>query len=416
MRPIAIVLAMLLVAACSSTASQSPSVTPSTGSPALASPRSTPVPTPSAPPTEAAPTPQPLALLPALPSGSLDAATSAALQKVLDDLVARGAPDAIASIITADGLWSGAAGVDGPKGRAADPGDVFRLVSGSKTVLAALILRLAQDGRMDLDAPLSDYLGDLPVDANGATVRQALAMRSGIGETSAQFLTEAGVDCGRVWKREELLPSIPAPHASPGASLTYSNPTYKLLVLAAERVTGTSLEDAYQDEVFSPAGIEGMMQQGSTRSTRKPWALPIAGHEGKLELGDLGKGGMLPCASLATFSPQNAVAGDAPSVARFGWSLFSGGLLDRDSLAAMTTVSAGDSPDDPDYYGLGIERVPDSFYSAVAYGAGGTDDGYRSFLAILPERQVVAVVFINDREADAQAGTWELIRALGGQS
>ncbi len=365
------------------------------------------------PPAAAQQTPPPFALLPALPAGSLDATTAAALQKVLDDLVASGAPDAIASVITADGQWSGAAGVDGPKGRAADPADQFGLISGGKTVLATLILRLVQDGRIDLDAPLASYLGDLPVDANGATVRQALGMRSGIGGTPSELLAEAGADCGRVWKREELLPSIPAPHAAPGGSVEYSNPTYKLLALAAEHVTDKSLEAAYQDEVFAPAGIKGMVQQGPARATRKPWALPIAGHEGKLGLGSFGKGGMLPCASLATFSIQNAVAGDAPSVARFGWSLFSGELLDRDSLTAMTTVTPGDSPDDPDYYGLGIERVPDSINSALAYGMGGAEDGYHSFVRILPERQAVVVLFSNDQEVDVQAGTRDLVRALG---
>ena len=423
-RPISFVAAVLLVAACSGTALPSPSPEPATAAavptsaPVTAAPpasvRPTSVPPASASPVAAQRTPPPFALLPALPTGKLDATTAAALQKVLDDLVAQGAPDAIAAVITADGHWSGAAGVDGPKGRLADPADQFGLISGSKTVLATLILRLVQDGRMDLDTPLASYLGNLPVDANGATVRQALGMRSGIGVTPSELVAEAGADCGRVWAREELVPSIPTPHASPGVTVEYSNPTYKLLALAAEHVTGTSLEAAYHDEVFAPAGIKGMVQQGPARATRKPWALPIAGHEGKLGLADFGKGGMLPCASIETFSIQNAVAGDAPSVARFGWSLFSGELLDRDSLTAMTTVTAGDSPDDPDLYGLGIGRVPDFFYSALAYGMGGSEDGYSSFVAILPERQAVVVLFSNDRTTDNMVGTRELVRALGG--
>jgi D-alanyl-D-alanine carboxypeptidase len=357
--------------------------------------------------------PSPIPLLAALPTGKLDAASAKRLQAVLDLLVKGGQPDAIAAVITADGQWSGASGVDGPKGRAADPADEFNAASVSKVILAALVLRLAQDGRMDLDAPLSSYLGDLPVNANGATVRQALGMRSGIGKTPSDLLEEAHADCGRVWTRTEVLRSIPAPHAAPGASIEDSNPTYKLLAYAAEHVTGTPLETAYQDLVFAPIGVKRILLQVPTRPTPKPWALPIAGHENNLDLRVYGTGGTLPCISLSTFSFQNAVASDAPNLARLVWGLFSGKLLDRDSLVAMTTVQAADSPDDPDFLGLGIERIPDFYFSGLAYASGGSQAGYKSFLAILPERQIVAALFINDDQADAQAATRELINALG---
>jgi D-alanyl-D-alanine carboxypeptidase len=364
-------------------------------------------------PTVAPPTVRPLALLPALPAASLDAATAAALQKVLDDLVANGAPDAIAAVITADGQWAGAAGVDGPNRRAAGPADMFNVASTSKTVLAALILRLAQDGKVDLDAPLSNYLGDLPVDANGATVRQALGMHSGIGDTPSDIQAEARTDCGRVWSRTDVLRSIPTPNGSPGTVLQYSNPTYKLLGLAAAHVTGKPLESAYEDLVFGPMGVAGVLQQAPTSATPKPWAVPIAGHEGSIDLAAYGTGGALPCTSLATFSFQNAVAANAPDLARWGWGLFSGSLLDQASLTAMTTVQPGDSADDPDLYGLGIEQVPDLSVGSRAFAAAGSQVGYKSFMGVIPDRQIVAVVFINDDQEDAQAGVRKLIAALG---
>jgi D-alanyl-D-alanine carboxypeptidase len=363
--------------------------------------------------TVAPPTINPLALLPALPAGSLDAKTSAALQKVLDNLVAAGAPDAIGAVITTNGQWAGAAGVDGPNGRAADPADMFNVASTSKTVLAALVLRLAQDGRMDLDAPLSTYLGDVPVDANGATVRQALGMRSGITDTPSAIQAEARADCSHVWSRTEMLRSIPSPNGTPGTTIQYSNPTYKLLGLAAERVTGKPLETAYQELEFGPMGVTGVLEQNQTHATPKPWALPIAGHEGSLDLAAYGTGGTLPCLSLTTFSFQNAVAATAPNLARWGWGLFSGGLIDQQSLAAMTTVQAGDSPDDPDLFGLGIEGVPDFYFGTRAFAAAGSQVGYKSFMAILPDRQVVAVVLINDDGADAEGGAKRLVAALG---
>ena len=357
-------------------------------------------------PTDAAPTTPAVTLLPTLQTGPLDATTAGHLQKILDSLVTSGAPDVIASVITADGQWSGAAGVDGPNGRAAKPGDEFNIASVSKPILSALILRLAQEGKVNLDAPISDYLGKLPLNSNGATVRQALGMWSGIGDTPGDLLAEAAAHCARVWTRADDLTSIPAPYTAAGAEFHYSNPTYKLLGYAAEHVTDKRLEVALAEMMFAPLGEDRILLQGPTRSTPKPWALPIAGHGGSLDLASYGTGGALPCISIATFSfATSAIASDAPSLARWGWGLFSGTLLDRDSLRAMTTVDSGG-------YGLGIEQLPD-FAPHLAYGTHGGQVGYSAFLVILPERQAVAALFINDQDADVQAGARALIEALG---
>ncbi len=403
----AIFMSLAMLAGCGPTAggssapttAGSPSV-PATTLPPSAGATATPL------PTHATATPQSIAYFPALPTGPLDATTAANLQKVLDDLVANGAPDAIASVVTADGRWSGAAGIDGPNGRAAKPGDEFNIASVSKPILAALVLRLAQDGKLDLDAPISGYLGDLPVNANKATVRQALAMRSGIGDTSSALQAEARADCGHAWTRTEVLRSIPAPHAMAGTTFEYSNPTYKLLGYAVEHITGKTLETSFHDQMFAPIGLDRILLQGPSRKTPKPWALPIAGHESALPLAMYGTGGALPCLSVATFSfATSAVASDASSLARWGWGLFSGALLNRNSLAAMMMGEAGGDP-------LGVELLPD-FSPDLAYGTHGAQVGYSAFLVMLPERQAVAVLFINDDQADVQAGARELIRALG---
>jgi D-alanyl-D-alanine carboxypeptidase len=343
--------------------------------------------------------------MPELPTESLPATVATRLESVLNELVTRGAPDAIGAVITPDGIWSGAAGVDGPNARKATPHDEFSVASVSKPMLAALILRLAQDGELDLDAPLSSYLGDLAIDTNGTTVRQALAMRSGIGDTSANLQEEARADCAHVWSRTEVLRSIPEPHGSAGATFEYSNPTYKLLGYAAEHLTGQSLETAFNERLFAPFGLDRVLVQGPARATPKPWALPMASHSGALDLARYGVGGTLPCLSLSTFSfATSAVASDAPSLARWGWALFSGKLLDRNQLVAMTTVDRND-------YGLGIERLPD-FAPDLAYGTHGGQVGYAAFLAVLPARQTVVVAFVNDEDADVQGACRALARAL----
>ena len=157
-------------------------------------------------------------------------AKAAALQAVLDSAVRDGAPDAYAAVITKDGIWAGAAGTGGPDGRAATAKDEFYLASVTQVFTTALILRLAEEGRIDLDAPLASYLGDLEVDTNGATVRQALGMRSGLPDFGperrrAPSRRTRGT-CGRV---EEIVTHFVKPTASPGSAWIHAGPNFVLL-------------------------------------------------------------------------------------------------------------------------------------------------------------------------------------------
>jgi D-alanyl-D-alanine carboxypeptidase len=350
----------------------------------------------------------PAPLLGALPTAKLDAATAKRLQAALDSSVAaRAGPDLIAAVITPDGTWAGAAGIDGPNDRRAQVGDEFAIASVSKMVLAALLMRLAEQGKIDLDAPLASYLEGVGVDANGATVRQALAMRSGLGDTIDGALDRALADCGRAWTREDVVASIPPPFASPNTVFHYSNPTYKALGFAVEKVTGQSLAAALKSDVLDPVGVgDRMLLQGPQTTTPKPWALPIEGHGEPLALSKYGSGGALPCLADATLSLGAAgMASDVSSLARWGWELFAGRVVSPDSLAAMMDIGADD-------YGLGMQRFPD-FLPEVVYGHTGSKGGYKAILVYVPARQTVAAVFINDGDADEIGYARKLLEAVG---
>jgi len=329
----------------------------------------------------------------------LDKAKAATLQGILDRIVAGGAPDAIAAVITADGTWAGAAGIDGPRERQATVHDEFALASISKTFVATLVLRLVEQGKIDLDAPLSAYLDGMTVDANGATVRQALAMRSGLPDTRYTIADACSSDPKRIWTTAEVLSTFDPPIAQAGARVIYSNPTYKLLRLAAEHATGTSFATAMRVALLDPVGADRIVVQGPDRLTPKPWALPLAGHTQGDDAKVFGQGGTLPCLADSTFSIGNAMAGDAPTLAAWGWHLFAGDIVDAASLGAM---------EDGD--GLGLERFS-GFGNAIAYGHAGSKPGYGSILLSLPEEQALVVMFINDPDADVPAAAEQLLKA-----
>ncbi len=191
-------------------------------------------------------------------------------------MVASGAPDAIAAVITEEGTWAGAAGIAGANGRKATPEDEFAIASITKTFTAALVMRLAEQGRMDLDEPLASYMGDLKVDTNGATVRQALEMRAGLADFPQPAAAEhIRMDAAHVWTAEEMVAEMDAPVAAAGETYLYSSPAYELLARAVEHVTGTSYASALRTELLDPWHLDRIIGQGPERATPKPWALPI---------------------------------------------------------------------------------------------------------------------------------------------
>src|SRR5262249_34406804 len=136
----------------------------------------------------------------------------------------------------------------------------FRIASNTKTMTAAVIVQLAQEGKLGLGDPISKYVPGVP-DGDSITLAQLLAMRSGLYNYTDAPELSASVDRAptKAWTPGELLamaftrpPSFP-----PGAAFQYSNTNYTLLGLVAERVDGRPLASAMQDRLFGPLGMHG---------------------------------------------------------------------------------------------------------------------------------------------------------------
>lgn len=362
-----------------------------------------PAPTTRPPTTDSTTGPDSAMLKGPVPTSKIDQPTAARLQAVLDEVVAVGTPDAIAAVITPNGTWAGAAGVDGPNGRTAKADDEFAIASISKTFTAAMIMRLAEQGKIDLNQPLAAYLGGTDADANDATVEQTLAMRGGLGDTVSTAFDEVYADPSRAWTPAEVVSKIGPPLTPAGTEYHASNPGYKLLGIAAENVTGKSLAEAMSESVLDPVGATRIVMQDPDHLTPQPWALPLKGFEGPLDLAAYGQGSVLPCMSDATFSRNAAgMASDAASLARWAWSLFSGKILQPQSLATMMNF-------DSDGNGLGVFTNPD--FGPAAYGSVGNKPGYGSLLVVLPDRNTVIVMFSNDPDKGGYVAG-QLLKAL----
>ena len=155
------------------------------------------------------------------------------------------------------GRIEAAAGVaDIATGAALTPEHRFRIGSVTKIFVAPLVLRLVQEGLLELD-------GDAAPFAEGITIRQLLNHTSGLDDFMGDpiaFFEPYRRDPGHRWEltaRDELELVLAKPRLfPPGEGWAYHGSNYVVLRLLVEQATGTSLRDALRDRILGPLGLE----------------------------------------------------------------------------------------------------------------------------------------------------------------
>lgn len=128
----------------------------------------------------------------------------------------------------------------------------------TKSFTATIILQLAEEGRLRLDEPVSKYQPEVPNGSN-ITIRELLNMTSGLFSYTDDlgFEKQALTDPFKVWTPKELF-AIAFKHPSifaPGKKYSYSNTNYILLGMIIEQITHQSVEDEFQQRIFTPLGM-----------------------------------------------------------------------------------------------------------------------------------------------------------------
>ncbi len=184
----------------------------------------------------------------------------AAFQNVVQNLAKElGVPGAMVLLRTPRGEYEVAVGTTALGARTQPNANThFRIASNTKTMTAALIVLLAQDGKLKFSDPISAYVPDVP-NGEQITIADLLKMRSGLyNYTAAPELSSAlDADPAKVFTPQEVLAIAfrrPAQFA-PNASYEYNNTNYALLGLVAEKVGGLPLGEQFRDRLFAPLGL-----------------------------------------------------------------------------------------------------------------------------------------------------------------
>ena len=138
-----------------------------------------------------------------------------------------------------------------------DADTVFNIASTSKQFTAFALLLLARDGRLALDDSVRKFVPELPRYADAVTLRQLMHHTGGL-RSYVELLLLAGRTFAERTTREDALAAIVRQRGAddePGNAFAYSNTGYFLMSLIIERVSGQSLNDFSQANIFSPLGM-----------------------------------------------------------------------------------------------------------------------------------------------------------------
>jgi len=236
---------------------------------------------------------------------------------------------------------------------AVTPATVFDVASLSKVLVTApAVLMLAEEGRIDLEAPLIRYFPECGGGGKEAiTIRHLLTHVSGL---------KSGLPATPAWQGETAALSLACAQTvthPPGSFFRYSDINYILLGLLVERTAGVPLDRFAQERIFAPLG---MRDTGYRPLERMPAGRIAPTQRGASETAQLptAHGDLAPGAPLQgvvhdpTVRRMGGVAGSAGvfstvgDVARFGRMLLGNGALDGvrilkpESVRLLTTVQS----------------------------------------------------------------------------
>lgn len=319
---------------------------------------------------------------PAAPQAPPSPAERAQMQRILETLRVQGsAPGAGITFGDGDGDVTLSAGTaQFLTNRPIRSTDKVRVGSDTKMFVASVVLQLVGEGRLDLDAPVDQYLPGVfryPVDVAPAdaaawdgrtvTVRQLLQHTSGLADYADLLYVLNPVHQLRAPTPRNLVDVglRKGPVFRPGTGWAYSNSGYALLGMVVEATTGRSLSAEIADRIVAPLGLTNTF---FPRTGQR--ALPGSHVHGYLTaLIPLDMSYMEP----AVWGAAGALVSSPDDMNTFMSALLAGDVVPPALLAEMQ--------DDVPYlaggYGLGLVRIPLS--CGDAWGHSGFLAGYQTF-------------------------------------
>lgn len=290
----------------------------------------------------------------------------------------------------------------------------FRIASITKTMTAAVIVQLAQEGKLRFSDPISKYVPNVPNGRN-ITIDQLLKMRSGLyGYTNdPAFAATLDAKPAKAWTPREVLDIAfrHPPVFPPGTAYDYSNTNYALLGLVAEKVGGEPLGKAFRNRLFKPNHLrETTLPAATDTSIPDPFsrgymyggsAYALVDKPYPPDVQAAARAGTLQPHDYTNQNPSYATAAGgaistADDLATWMRALVGGRVFDADTQRRWLDSPQATDPAQPTepQYGWGIERQTFA-PNATMYYHFGELPGFNSFSGYDPGNKVTLVIWSN---------------------
>lgn len=321
-------------------------------------------------------------------------------QSLLNEITSNGVVGITMSIYHPQtGMWLGASGkADLHNDIDMKPCTISRMGSTVKMITATTVLKLAEEGKLNLDDKIADYLSGDAMNkiehAKTATIRQLLHHSSGMYNyiQSLTFQTASLNDFIKEWKPEELLSYAYNKKAyfEPGTDVRYSNTGYILLGMLIEKIEGKPFYKVFEEKIFTPLGLS---------KTKFAAENPVPNNIARGYIDMYSKLQVTECTYYSGWDYYTADGGlisNPYDLNVFFRALMHGQILNSNSLQEMLTWKTEKHPDTeffPISYGLGIFKIETP--KGIAYMHSGDAVGYYANMLYFPSDSTTIVYAVN---------------------
>lgn len=315
---------------------------------------------------------------------------------ILEKYVERGLPGITFLARKGDQYWEQQRGMaDLEKNRTIKPCMVWPGYSITKMYTATVILKLKEEGKINLDKPIAGYLpANIVARVPGAakiTVRHLLNHSSGIENfwNNSRYISGYLDDPKRSYTVNDYLDAAQERLFEPGTDAGYSNTNYLLLALIIDQVTGKPHQQAYEKYITQPLGLTG------TYYKQLP-AVQMNSNSPKLYADTDGEGQLTEYTenSFIQFKNEfgsNGILATPKNYVDFLYALTHTKVLANKTFNEMKTWVRGSVGSE--VYGLGFENF--NIGGKEVYGHSGNSFGGRTLMVYAPEKELTFFIGVN---------------------
>ncbi|MHB8507265.1 MAG: serine hydrolase domain-containing protein [Candidatus Dormibacteria bacterium] len=281
-----------------------------------------------------------------------------------------------------------------------DEHTMFQIGSTGKTFTATAMMRLVEQGKVDLDAPVRKYVPELQLKdedtAATVTVRQLLNHTAGWQGDVFENVGD-GDDC----LEKYVAHMATLEQVSPlGSTFSYNNAAVALAGRVIEKVTGQVFEAAMTDLVLKPLGLKESLYSPTEIMTRR-FAAGHTNREGEIEVSR-------PWAMPRSVNPMGGLSSTAKDQVRYARFHLGDGrtpegerVLSQESLDLMKTPTVAIPAGTPGNH-VGLSWLIRDIDGKRLVGHGGATVGQLSAFQTVPEVGFVITILTNSSPKGAE--------------